>query len=721
MASIIAGEGQKPVSAAASTNETWRARFADLLEAERRQLPMFAPVALASGIALWFLLPFNVERQAALLGCLALAVAGLAFRGTARQILVCAGLLAALGLAAAEWRSASVVHPRLYHRLSVAPVEGQLLSATPQSGGARVSARLLRDASDIDPPVVLRLSMAAPLPEGVVPGARIRVQASLGPIPGPAVPGSHDPARRAWFDGVGASGRATGPPEVIATARAGPSSFAQWRMRLGEQIDESLGGDAGAVAVALTIGEQGRIRPELQEAMRVAGLAHILTVSGFHIAIVVSGMLWLLKRGLALSPWLALRFSVPRIAAIGAGLTGTAYTLLSGADLPAVRSMIAAWVVLAALMAGRDPLAPRLIAFAAFLILLARPEALLNPSFQLSFAAVTALVALASSPLGKRLSSRADEGSLPRLARFLAALVLTGLAAELVLTPIALAHFGRSGAYGVIANIAAIPLTSFLIMPLLGAWLLLAPLGLGETVAWALRPALEALAGIGVAVAQWPGASVQLPALPQSAIFLLAAGGLLFLLLEKRLRWAGAPLIAAGLALALFSPRPNLFVSADGRQVGVVAGGTLHTLRGHRGGFTVRNWAEQSAATPTARLSDLPGAACNEIACRVPLDGGLTLLAFLDYPPRTAALAQACRAADIVVAPAGLPQRCTPRWLRLDPPVLRPSGAVAIDSRARSLVSVASRAGDQPWSPSAPPGMRPRLLGAPEWTGVITE
>ncbi len=716
MASIIAGEGQK-----LAANGGWRPRLLDSLEAERRQLPLFAPVALAAGIALWFLLPMNAQRQVALLLSVALALSGLALRGTTRRMLVAAGLLVALGLLAAEWRSSTVTHPRLYHRLSAAPMEGVIQAVTPQSGGERLSVLLRRDASPVDPPVTLRLSLPKPAQGPLLPGARIRVEASLGPVPGPAVPGGNDPARRAWFEGVGATGRATAPPLVSRAAPDAASGFARLRQRLGDAIAESLGGDAGAIAVALTIGQQGGIRPELLEAMRVSGLAHILTVSGFHIAIVVSGVLWLLKRVLALSPYLALRLSVPRLAAVGAGLAGTAYTLLSGADLPAVRSMIAAWVVLAALMMGRDPLAPRLIALAAFLILLARPEALVNPGFQLSFAAVTALVALARSPLGKRLAPSAEEGGLAKLARFGAALLLSGLVAELVLTPIALAHFGRAGAYGVIANLAAVPLTSFIIMPLLAAWLLLAPLGMGGTVVWALRPALELLAAIGLQVSQWPGASVELPAMPQFAIYLLAIGALLFLLLEGRLRWVGAPLIVAGAALALFSPRPNLFVSADGRQLGVVADGTLHTLRGHRGGFTVRNWAEQSAAKPTARLDRLPGARCNELACRVPLEGGLSLLAFHEYPKASESLVIACRTADIVVAPGGLPRACRPRWLRLDPPVLRPLGAVAIDSRRGSLESVSGRAGDQPWSPAAPPGMRPRLLGEPEWTGVISE
>lgn len=716
MASIIAGAGQRSAGA-----DGWRARITDILEDERRQAPLFVPIALAVGIGLWFLLPFNGQRQAALLVMAGLSLSGLAFERTARRLVLLAGLLAALGLLAAEWRSASVAHPRLYHRLSSAPIDGRVLQLSAQSGGERVSIHLRRAATLVDPAVTLRISLPTPLPEGLAPGALIRVVASLGPVPGPAIPGGHDPARRAWFEGVGATGRAAAPPTVLALAPRAKSAFGRIRLELGKAIPERLGGDAGAIAVALTIGQQGQIRTELLESMRIAGLAHILTVSGFHIAIVVSGALWLLKRGLALFPYLALRLSVPRLAAMGAGIAGTAYTLLSGADLPAVRSMIAAWVVLAALMTGRDPLAPRLIAFAAFLILLARPEALLNPGFQLSFAAITALVALARSPIGQRLSSQGEEGAVTRFARLFAALLLTGLAAELVLTPIALAHFGRSGAYGVIANLAAIPLTSFVIMPLLAAWLVLAPLGLGGLVIWALRPALEALAAIGTEVATWPGASITLPALTPSAVFLLATGALVFLLFERRLRWAGAPLVALGVALGLLSPRPNVFVSADGRQVGVVANGALHTLRGHREGFTVRNWAEQSATAPVSRIADLPGGRCNELACRAPLEGGLTLLAFLEQPPRTASLAAACRNADIVVAPSGLPGICAPRWLRLDPPVLRPSGAMSIDSRSGAVASVASRAGDQPWSPSAPPGMQPRLLGAAKWTGMITE
>jgi competence protein ComEC len=732
VASTIAGSGQKADGEIPSgrpkplvRTAAPRAALISALQAERAQAILFAPVLLATGIALWLLLPFNAQRQAALLVSLAVALLGLGLAGQGRRLLVAAGLLLALGLVAAEWRSASVAAPRLHHRLTAAPITGTVLSVTPRDGGERHTLLLQRDASSVDPAVIVRLGLPGALPPGIQPGARITVPAMLGPVPGPALPGAHDPARRAWFEGVSATGRTLGPPRLIAPAPGTARALPRARQMLGDRIANSLGGDAGAIAVALTVGDQGRIRPQLLQAMRVAGLAHILTVSGFHIAVLVGGLLFGLRRLLALWGWLALRVSVTRIAAILAGIGGTAYAILSGAELPAVRAAIAAWVVLAALMLGRDPLAPRLIALAAFLILLLRPEALASPSFQLSFAAVTALAALARSRIGAHLAPQADDGPLLRAARFLMALLAAGFVAELVLTPIAMAHFGRAGAYGVIANMAAVPLTSILVMPLLGAWLLLKPLGLGILAEPPLRAALDALAGIGLSVSAWPGATLGMPAMPPAALALLVAGGLLVLLLAGRLRWAGLPLLLMGGLWALLAPRPDIFVGADGRQVAVVANGELHLLRGHRGGFLVGNWAEQAAARPDARIDTLPGARCTPAGCAVTVQGlrllALTQAADPEQAANRRALVAACARADVVTAPFALPAACRPGWQRLDRPALRRSGAAALHAAARRIQTVADRAGDQPWSPSALPGMRPRLLGAPEWTGVIAE
>lgn len=714
MASTIDAIGQKAIG----TPGGWRVRAEALVATQQRQLILFAPVAFAGGIALWFGLPFNGQRQAALLLALSLALAGLGFSGMVRRLTIALGLLLALGIAAAEVRSAQVAAPRLHHRLTAFETRGAVLAVRPHEGGARQTILLRRDPTAVDPSVTIRLSLDGAAPRWLRPGARIAAVASLAPSPGPALPGAHDPARRAWFEGVSATGRIHGEVRLLAAAPGGPPPLADLRARGSAATLRALRGDAGAIAAALIFGEQGHIRPDLLADMRTAGLAHILTVSGFHIMVVVGGMLALLRRLLALWPWLALRTSVTRIAAVGAGASGTLYALLSGGDLPAIRAAIAAWVVLAALMLGRDPLSLRLIGFAGMLILLVRPEALLNPGFQLSFAAVTALAALAASPLGHRLRPDPEDAPPRRFARYAAALLLTGLVVELALLPIVLAHFGRAGVFGLVANLAAIPLTGLVIMPLLGLWLALSAIGLGWLVAPLLRWSIEALAAIGETVAGWPGASLQLAAMPGAALALLLAGGLLIALLVGRARWIGAPVVLAGAAAALLLPRPDLFVSGDGRQVAVVADGELHLLRGHRDGFLVSNWSEQAAAAPSARLSGLPGAQCSSVGCLVPLPG-LTLLALTaeegDAPEAL------CAAADLVTSPAVLHGPCTPRWLVLDKAALRPMGAVSLHSGSRRLDNVGARTGDHPWSPAALPGQRPRLLGGMEWTGVIAE
>jgi competence protein ComEC len=210
-------------------------------------------------------------------------------------------------------------------------------------------------------------------------------------------------------------------------------------------------------------------------------------------------------------------------------------------------------------------------------------------------------------------------------------------------------------------------------------------------------------------------------AVPLPAFALVVIGGLLLGLLAGRLRWLGAPLLLAGALWALLAPRPDLFVGADGQQLAVVADGRLYTLRPHRGGYVPSLWAERAHATADGRLADLPGAGCAPSGCSVPLPGGQRLLALMgeDSPP--SALPSACGTADIVTSPSPLPAACRPRWLQLDRAALRETGAVAIYAEARRMDSVAARAGDHAWSPSALPGERPRLLGGPAWTGVVAE
>lgn len=686
---------------------------------------VWAPVALGLGILLWFLLPALAMRRAALAAAGAAALAGVALGGRRGAILGWGGALVVLGLLAADLRSRIAAPLLLYHRTASAPVIGTLIALEPRDGGARTRLLVLREAGLGSPPVRLWVTIAGPPPPWLQPGARLSVPAVLGPNPPPLVPAGHDAARRAWFEGVSATGRATGPPELLAPAPPGAAPLAAARRWIADLFAGAVGGGAGAVATALVLGSQGQIAPDVLEAMRVAGLVHLLTVSGFHVGVAAGAAFLLLRWTLAAIPWLALRVSVRAVAAAGAGLTGTAYAILSGGGVPAVRAAIIAWVAALALALGRNPLSLRLLALAAFLILLFRPEALLGPSFQMSFAAVLALAMLAASRLGREwLAPRPEDGPASRIGRYLAALAASGLAVELMLTPIAATHFGRSGLYGMLANMAAIPLTAFLVMPLVALTLLAGLVGLAGLPAALLRPAVDALIGIGTTVAGWPGAQLSAASVPLAAQLLWVLGVLMLALLSGPLRAFGLVPLGASLLVFAAAPRADILVSPDGTHLGIVADGRLFMLRATRGGMAERVFRAEANAAEVARIDALAGARCTREACAVTLAGPRPLAIYAIRSARhipEAELRTACAAADLVVAPRRLPGLCQPRWLRLDREALKATGAVAIRSAQRRVDSVAARSGDHPWSPAALPGRVPVLLGPPAWRDPLPD
>jgi competence protein ComEC len=409
-------------------------------------------------------------------------------------------------------RAESVAAPRL-ERAQAAAFSATIVKADRLA--ARDQVRLLlapHDAPDLPP----QLRVSIPLdkaPAGLEPGATLRLRAYLLPPPPMAVPGAYDFSRTAWFARIGATGRALGTVEVAAPP--GESSWSAWlqraRQHTSAHVQEQLPGSAGAVAAALATGDQGGIGEADAEAMRRSGLAHLLSVSGLHITAVVGAAMLLALRLLALSPWLALRFNLVLVAAALAGLVAVGYTLFTGAEVPTIRSCAAALLVLIGIAMGRDAITLRLVATGAVIVLLFWPESAAGPSFQLSFAAVTAIVALHEHPRMKALLGRREESRLHRFGRFVLALLLTGLAVELAIAPIALFHFHQAGLYGALANIVAIPLTTFIVMPFEALALLFDLAGLGAPFWWVAGQALTLLMGLahGVAgrLAQWPGAS----------------------------------------------------------------------------------------------------------------------------------------------------------------------------------------------------------------------
>ena len=544
-------------------------------------------------------------------------------------------------------------------------------------------------------------------PAGIAAGAQVSVRARLAPPPPMALPSTYDFARDAWFRGVGAVGKAMG--DISVDKPAEPTGLDRVRTGLREHIASRLEEGPAGIAVALATGDQNAVDQEDAEAMRRSGLTHLLSVSGLHIAAVVAFAMLLSLRLLALSERLALRFNLVLVSAGVAAAAGIAYTVLTGAQVPTVRSCVAAVLVLAGIALGRDAMSLRLIATGAFVVLIFRPEALAGASFQMSFAAVTAIVALHSTRWSARLFQRREEALPARLARAALATIATGLVVEAALIPLALYHFHRSGLYGVAANIVAIPLTTFVIMPVEAGALLLDTIGWGRPL-WVLcAMALDVLLRIAHAVASAKGAVAMLPSMPEWAFGLMIAGGIWLCLWTKGWRLLGFAPFAIGATGAALTASPDVLVTGDGRHLAVVgADGTPLILRDRAGDYVRGLLAEPSGFDgDPAGLGSMPFSDCSKDACVAAIDKGGSrwrLLATRSaYRIDWDAFTRACAEADIVVSDRRLPRGCAARWLRLDPQTLSRSGGLAIYLSSEPRVdTVADRVGRHPWAAFPP-------------------
>ncbi|MCW3837763.1 ComEC/Rec2 family competence protein [Sphingomonas canadensis] len=679
------------------------------LETEREQLVLWLPVMLGAGIAAWFALPGAAHWIAFLAACGGLALVALALSGgrLGRAIGV-AAIAMAIGCALVWWRAESVAVPVL-ERAAIVTLTGRIerVEQLPARGLVRLT--LAADVPGLPPR--LRVNLAEPdLPAGATRGAVIRLRARLMPPPAAAVPGAYDYAQVAWFQAIGATGRGFAP---VTVAAPGETAGADLRARLSAHIQSQVAGSAGGIASALATGDRGAISEEDAEAMRRSGLAHLLSVSGLHVTAVTAAAMLIVLRLLALSPWLALAWRLPLVAAGAGALAAVGYTWLTGAEVPTIRSCIAALLVLLALSLGREAITLRLVAAGALVVLLLWPEALAGPSFQLSFAAVTAIVALHEHPRVRGWFARREEGRGRRLLRGAAGLLLTGVVVEVALMPIALFHFHQAGVYGALANIVAIPLTTFVIMPLEALALLLDVAGIGAPAWWVAEQVLHLLLGLAHLTAGAPGAVAALPAMPGGAFALIVGGGLWLALWRSRARRLGLAPLAAGLVWALLTPAPDLLVTGDGRHLAVrAADGGMALLRDRAGDY-VRGMLGENGGVDDAlgSLAEQPWARCSRDICLFDAGGRRIVATRSSYMLRWEAMAAVCRSADIVVSDRRLPQGCAPRWLKLDRETLAHTGGVAIRFADGEVRSVRTPGDRHPWVDPV------RLFPAPPETG----
>ncbi|MBK1836148.1 ComEC/Rec2 family competence protein [Azospirillum sp. YIM B02556] len=686
-----------------------RRRLAAVAEAEGERWVLWLPVAFGAGVSLYFDLrqePAWWIGAAALAGCAGLLLA--VRRWFALAGLVLTLLTAAAGFLVAQAHTARMAAPILTRSIAGATVTGRVMAVERRPGATRITLReptVSRLPPERTPAALrIRLSDRHPAP---APGSVVRLRATLLPPQAPAEPGAFDFQRRAWFMGLGATGFATGAAEQVEAAPVTGWSmvtiaFERARGAIAERVAAAIGDPVEAsVTTALLNGEEFGIPESTLDDFRNSGLAHLLSISGLHVGIAAGILFYVVRAMLAAVPYIALRWPIKKIAALFGILSALAYTMLVGAPLPTVRSVLMTGMVMGAIMLDRHPLSMRLVAFAGLVTIAMDPEGMLGPSFQMSFAAVVSLIAAFERGSRRLAEWRRDAGWVLRGLFYVGGILLTSVVATLATLPFSLFHFQQIAFYGVLSNLIAIPITSFWVMP----WSLIAyallPFGFEAPAVIAMNWGDRAVIWTAEFFGRLPWASLTVPAMPGEGFAALVLGGLWLCVWTRRWRWVGVLPILAGLASPMLAARPDVLVSGDGTVMAVRTPDGRLSASGKGGGRLTETWRERDGERTAAEPWPAAGGwsegerslSCDALGCLYRVRGKTVAL-----PRLPDALDEDCGTADVVLT-AAVARGCRAEWV-VDRWTLRHEGAhtLTVTTDGVRLETVRGLRGDRPWT-----------------------
>ena len=657
----------------------------------------FTLILVALGIGIYFALPFETKGShvALALGLISL-LWGIGQKFTEIKPAITTLLLLVLGLSAAHYRTHNVQTPLLNPGAKPYNLGFKVEEAIPiQNNRIRYRGHVLF-ISHMAPKALPKRVQITTADQGprFESGDNVCLRAVMQRPPGPVLKGAYDYGWTLWFMEIGGTGYSISSPKHcnIASKQNAASIttiISRLRAAIAKRLEAGLQPREQALARTIILGERGRITDDDLKALRDAGLGHLLAISGLHMAIFAGTLFFLIRAGLALIPEWAERYPIKKWAAIAAIFGGFTYFMISGQSIPTQRAFFMITILFIAILLERPALTMRNVVLAAIVILLLRPESLLSPGFQMSFAAVAALIVsyelklqLENKPRWSFLKTPARQG---RLLYYGAGIAFTSLVATLATAPFAIYHFHQVSNVGPIGNMLAIPVFSILIMPLAVLSLCLMPLGLEQIPLNLLAVAIDGLLAIAHWTASLKPAVIYVGTIKsETVVFLTLAAMILIFANGKNRYWAGLCLLAAGLNL-LSGEKPDLLINEKGNLISVRASnGALMAPEGRKERFTLEKWlaAEGDQRNPNETYQP-HYLRCDEEACTANVKGRrITLVKALS------ALKEACENADILIYERTIHRHCKHPALTLTKPQLMTGGTHQLYIRENDILIV---------------------------------
>ena len=480
------------------------------------------------------------------------------------------------------------------------------------------------------------------------PGDRVSGPFRFAPVPGPVYPGGFDTQFHAYFDGIGAYGNSTQPPQIV-------SSGSEWafdhvidavRRGISARIDAVLPQPAAGIARAIVNGDQSAVTDEVRETMSTAGIVHVLSVSGLHLTIVAGGVFWLLRLMLSGVEPIAARVPVKRVAAVAGIAAALLYFAISGGNVAALRSTLMILLVFGAVLFGRRALTMRNVAIAALIVVVSDPASVFRPSFQLSFAAVAALVGAYENFRNERTR---DAGILSHVWGYVWGIAATSLVAGAATVLFSVYHFQQTSPLGVVGNLMSLPLVGFIMMPAAVLAVLGMPFGIEAPFLHAMGWSIDRMVEMAAIVSAWSTHLRASPLLTPLALIIGLMALAWFAFLKDRWRLLGPAIALPAVVLLAVDTAPDVLIADTTRAV-VVRGATgLELADGKPASFALDVWRE----TYAEQIDSAAPVMCDSVACIGESTVGFTYGIVRD----PAGFAEEC-GRDLVIARIRVPSWC---------------------------------------------------------------
>lgn len=621
------------------------------LDSTARRLLILLPFAMIAGLITYAAIPQEPQAWALIgVGCALLAAFALSWRSTILRLVI---LLAAAWLGFCllplhgMWFGTAMLDRPAYG-LFDARVD-EIISNTDEARRIVISDLVPLDSTR--PLDIEKARLVAPPEPVLAPGDRIRARMRLAPVPGPILPGAFDGQFHAYFAGIGAYATVTSDFERISLGAAldGTRLVESLRMAIGARIEAALEGPSAAIGRAMVVGDQSAIDDDVREVMAASGLAHIYSISGLHLSIVAGGIFFLLRLALASIPAIASRWPVKRIAAIAGILAASAYLLLAGglANVPALRSTIMLALIFGAVLAGRRALTMRNVAIAALAIILIDPASIFRASFQLSFAAVVALIGIYELP--RRLAD-GERSWGRRLWATIWATAVTSFIAGTATLLFSAYHFQQTAPLGVIGNVLVLPVVSLVVMPFAVLSVLAMPFGIEAPFVAVMGWGIDRMVDGAVLVAGWSEGLTGNPLLTGTALIIGLVALSWFAFLDNWWRLVGPAVALPVILLVGMDQRPDILIADTTQAVALRTETGMGLVTGRPNSFAVDVWGEHYQQDIAASV---PSARCDSLGCVVE-----TPRFSIAVVRNAAAFAEDCGTHVLVIARMPIPASC---------------------------------------------------------------